>query len=232
MSSAAEANVRPVVQFTVAAVLLAGKRAFGTARTYAAGAFRSYPSSPRTGNRARVVGVVGASRIGRAVIAELLRHGFTVLVADPYLTAADAVRTGARLVGLDDLVGAADVVSLHAPELEETRGMFDDRRLSLMRDGAVLINTARGPLVDTGALLRHCATGRIDAVLDVTDPEPLPPGHPLFELPNVFVTPHIAGALGDEIRALGDFVVDEAGRLVRGEPLLGLVHAEQLDRMA
>ncbi|BBH68433.1 2-hydroxyacid dehydrogenase [Actinoplanes sp. OR16] len=232
VSSAAEANVHPVVQFTIAAVLLAGKRAFGLARTYAAGGFRSYPSNARTGNRSRVVGVVGASRIGRAVITELCRQGFSVLVADPYLTAAGADRLGARLAGLDHLVSTADVVTLHAPELPETRGMIDDRRLALMRDGAVLINTARGPLVDSDALARHCAAGRIDAVLDVTSPEPLPAGHPLFALPNVFITPHIAGALGDEIGALGDFVVEEAARWLRGEPLRGLVTAADLARMA
>jgi phosphoglycerate dehydrogenase-like enzyme len=97
-----------------------------------------------------------------------------------------------------------------------------------MPDGAVLINTARGSLVDTDALTRECATGRISAVLDVTEPEPLPPGHPLLAMPNVFITPHLAGAQGRELRRLGEFATDEVGRLVRGEPLRGGVEAHQL----
>jgi phosphoglycerate dehydrogenase-like enzyme len=121
--------------------------------------------------------------------------------------------------------------------LPETRRLIDDRRMGLMRDGGIIVNTGRGALIDTEALLRHCGgfpgrTGRLDAVLDVTDPEPLPVGHPLFALPNVLVTPHIAGALGTELSALGDFAVAEVGRFLHGEPLLGAVALEDLTRIA
>ncbi|GAB4005772.1 hypothetical protein GCM10029992_54610 [Glycomyces albus] len=136
-----------------------------------------------------MVGIVGASRIGRAVIGLLADHGVRTLIADPYLGPREARELGAEPVGLDDLCRRSDLVSLHAPALPETAGMIDARRLALLRDGAALINTARGSLVDTAALTAECATGRISAVLDVTDPEPLPPDHPLLRLPNVFVTP-------------------------------------------
>lgn len=110
--------------------------------------------------------------------------------------------------------------------------MLDDRRLNLLPDGATVINTARGSLIDTEALTRLCATGRISAVLDVTDPEPRPPGHPLLDLPNVLVTPHLAGAQGREMRRLGEFAVAEVRRLLSGTPLLGQVQPEQLPYIA
>jgi phosphoglycerate dehydrogenase-like enzyme len=232
VSSAAAANAVPVAQYTVAAILLAGKRAFRLASGYARGDFRHAPAGVGTGNAGRTVGVVGASRIGRLVLRDLAAHGFRLLVADPYLDAAGAAALGATAVDLDTLARDSDVVTLHAPLLPSTRHLLDDRRLGLLRDGAVVVNTGRGALVDTDALVRHCATGRLDAVLDVTDPEPLPPGHPLLALPNVFVTPHVAGALGSEIRGIGAFAVDEVARWLAGEPLLGAVRADDLARIA
>jgi phosphoglycerate dehydrogenase-like enzyme len=96
----------------------------------------------------------------------------------------------------------------------------------------VLINTARGAIVDTAALTQECSSGRLEAYLDVTDPEPLPPDHPLLGLPNVLVTPHIAGAQGSEVRRLGAYAVAEVERWLRGEPLLGEVTREALPRLA
>jgi phosphoglycerate dehydrogenase-like enzyme len=101
---------------------------------------------------------------------------------------AEARRLGAELSDPDPLCTRSDIVTLHAPDLPETRRLIDEWRLSPMPDGAVLINTARGALVDTEALTRHCRSGRIDAVLDVTDPEMLPAEHPLFALP-MFCSP-------------------------------------------
>jgi phosphoglycerate dehydrogenase-like enzyme len=237
VSSAAEVNARPVAQYTMAAILLAGKRAFSAARSYADSGYPTFGFAADTGNAGRTVGVVGASRIGRLVLAELPAHGYEVLVADPYLTVEAAAALGAELVGLDELMRRSDVATLHAPLLPETRHLIDDRRMSLMRDGGIIINTGRGALIDTEALLRHCAgfpgrAGRLDAVLDVTDPEPLPAGHPLFALPNVLVTPHIAGALGTEVSALGDFAVAEVARYLRAEPLQGAVALDDLTRIA
>jgi phosphoglycerate dehydrogenase-like enzyme len=232
VSSAAEANALPVAQYTVAAILLANKRAFGSARSYAEGTFQPIELTADFGNAGRTIGVVGASNIGRLVVAGLRTHGFPVLVADPYLTRDAADDLGVELVELDDLMRRSDVVTLHAPLLPQTRNLIDDRRMSLMRDGAIIINTGRGGLIDTEALLRHCGTGRLDAVLDVTEPEPLPTGHPLFALPNVLITPHIAGALGTEVSALGDFAVSEVTRFLAGQPLQGAIALEDLTRIA
>jgi phosphoglycerate dehydrogenase-like enzyme len=186
----------------------------------------------RTGLCGTTVGVIGASRIGRLVIERLRAFDTDILLADPYVDEAAARALGAELVDLDELCRRSDLVTVHAPNLPETHHLLDARRLALFRDGAVLVNTARGALVDTAALTEECATGRIDAILDVTDPEPLPAEHRLHHLPNVFVTPHIAGATGRELRRLGEFAAGEVERLVRGEPLNGLVREGDLPRIA
>jgi phosphoglycerate dehydrogenase-like enzyme len=234
VSSAAAANAVPVAEYALAAILLAGKRAFRLQRLYAElRAGRLWPREiPIPGNHARVIGIVGASRTGRRLVELLRPFDFRVLVHDPYLDAAGARDLGVEPVELDELLQRSDVVSLHAPELPETRGLLDARRLALMRDGAVLVNTARGALVDGDALVRELASGRIDAVLDVTEPEVLPPDSPLYELPNVFLTPHVAGAIGGEIARMVELALDEIERFVRGEPLAHEVRPEDWERIA
>lgn len=233
VSSAAQANAIPVAEYTVAAAIFAAKRVFARARWYAddraAGDWRSGSGGGLYG---RTIGVVGASRTGQLVLERLRVFDVRLLLADPYLTMVDARALGAELVNLDDLCRRSDLVTVHAPALAETHHLVDARRLALLPNGATLINTARGSLVDTAALTHHCATGRIDAVLDVTDPEPLPPDHPLLHLPNVLVTPHLAGSQGNELRRLGEFAVAEVARFVRGEPLHGTIHPGDLDRIA
>ncbi|GIG62887.1 dehydrogenase [Longispora fulva] len=232
VSSAAEANADPVAEFTVATVILAAKRTFRHADAYRLGNLPPHAARDDSGTNGSVVGVVGASRIGRKVLRGLRALDVRLLVTDPFLDPVGAAELGAELVDLDELCARADIVTLHAPSLPSTRHLLDDSRLALLRDGAIVINTARGALIDTAALTRHCAAGRIDAVLDVTDPEPLPAGHPLFGMPNVLLTPHLAGARGNELRRLGGYAVSEIDRLVRGERLLGLVSAHDLERIA
>ncbi len=234
VSSAAAANAVPVAEFTLAAILFAGKRVFGLQRRYRElRAPRLWSREfPGLGNYRKTVGIVGASSIGRRVIELLRPFDLDVLVHDPYLTNADASALGVRSVELDELVRSSDVVSLHAPALLETHHLMDARRLALLRDGATLINTARGWLVDHAALERELVSGRIDAVLDTTDPETLPADSPLYDLQNVFLTPHVAGAMGDETQRMAELAIDEIERLVRGEPLAHGVRAEDLARIA
>lgn len=234
ITSAADANAVPVAEFTVAAILLANKRAFRLQRLYRD--VRDYRfwdrEVPPMGNRGKVVGVVGASRIGRRVIELLRPFDLEVVLTDPYVDEDQAGELGVRLLELDDLLRTSDVVTLHAPSLPETYHLLDADRLAMLRDGAVLVNTARGALVDTAALERELASGRIDAVLDVTDPEILPADSPLYELPNVFLTPHIAGSQGAEVARLAHLAIDEIERFVRGEPLRFAVEQADLDRIA
>lgn len=234
VSSAAAANAVPVAEFTVAAILLAGKRAFRLARRYRElRGFRLWWNEvPPLGNYRKVVGIVGASRIGRLVLGHLRAFDFELLVHDPLLGPAEARRLGAEPVALDELLRRSDVVSLHAPSLPETRHLLDARRLALLRDGAVLVNTARGALVDGDALTEELVSGRIDAVIDTTEPEILPADSPLYELPNVFLTPHIAGAMGTETRRLAALAIGEIERLARGEPLAHEVRLADLAHIA
>ncbi len=232
--SAAAANALPVAEYTLAAILLAGKRAFRLQRAYREHrSFRFWAREvPAPGCYRKVVGLVGASHIGRRVLELLRPFDFEVRLHDPTLSDEDVRALGAEPASLDDLLAACDIVSLHAPSLPETRHMLDARRLALLRDGAVLINTARGALVDGDALERELGSGRIDAVLDTTEPEVLPAESPLYELPNVFLTPHIAGALGRERERMTGLVVDEIERFVRGEPLRHEILREDLARIA
>jgi phosphoglycerate dehydrogenase-like enzyme len=233
VSSAAQANAIPVAEYTLAAILFAAKDAFGARERYRVRhRYQDPDETADIGSFGRRVGIIGASRVGRRVL-ELLRPlDFATSVSDPYLDPVRAAGLGARLLDLDELLAASDIVSLHAPALPETRHLIDRRRLALIPDGAVFINTARGALVDERALTDELESGRISAVLDVTQAEPLPADSPLFRLPNVFLTPHIAGSLGNELARLGETAVEELDRYRSGLPLRHQVHREDLARTA
>lgn len=218
VTTAAAANAVPVVEFAVAHIVLAGKDVFGAAHRYAAGLPDRPAAAPQVGNYGQVVGIVGASRIGRGVLERLRTFDFVCLVADPTITAEDARELGAELVGLEELMARSRVVSLHAPLLPETEGMIGARQLAALKDGTVFINTARGRLVDHVALRRELVSGRVSAVLDVTDPEPLEPGDTLFSLPNVQLTPHLAGSTGNELYRMTALALDEVENLAAGRP--------------
>ncbi|MEV8371351.1 hydroxyacid dehydrogenase [Kribbella sp. NPDC056861] len=231
VTSAVVANALPVAEFTVATIVLSGKRAFRLGAEYRLSKQRPDPGAV-PGNYGSVVGLLGASRIGRMVAERLRAFDLEVLVSDPYLSAADAADLGAELVELEELFSRSDILSVHAPLLPETVGLVDARLLGLLHDGSVLINTARGRIVDAAALEQECVSGRIDAVLDVTDPEPLPPDSPLLDLPNVFLTPHLAGAVGNEVARLGELAISELERFAAGAPLHHAISSAELGRIA
>jgi phosphoglycerate dehydrogenase-like enzyme len=234
ITAAAAANAIPVAEFTLAAILFANKRVFRLHTHYLARrSFQLWTQlTPGLGNFNKVVGIVGASHIGRRVIEFLRPFELPVQLADPYVGATEAAALWIRHVELDQLLSTSDVVSLHAPALPETRHMLDRRRLALLRDGATLINTARGWLVDAEALEDELKSGRIDAVIDTTEPEILPADSPLYDLPNVFLTPHIAGAMGTETQRMGTLALDEIERFTRGEPFRYSIRKEDLGRIA
>lgn len=233
--NAASTNAVPVAEFSLAAILFANKQVLRYRDLYRERrdtARWEDLSDPAVGNWQKTIGIVGASRIGRRLIELLRPHDFTVLLYDPYVTPAQAADLGVEAVELDELMQRSDVVSVHAPALESTRHMIDASRLALMRDGTTLINTARGSLIDQDALVRELISRRISAVLDVTTPDRLPPDSPLYDLPNVLLTPHIAGALGRERERLGGLVVAEVERFVRGLPIEHAVAPETLHLQA
>ena len=234
VSSAAWANALPVAEYTVAMILFAGKHAFAIARRYreTRAHIDLVTDYPAIGNYGRTVGIIGASVVGRAVLRLLAPFDLELLVNDPYLSTTDAEELGAELVDLDELFRRSQVLSIHAPALPETRGMVDSTRLALLPDGATLINTARGSLVDQDALENELRTGRISAVLDVTEPEVLASGSALWDLPNLVITPHLAGSIGTELRRMGASAVAEVSRIVAGQPLRHEVRAAALATLA
>lgn len=228
VASAADANAVPVAEYTFASIILAFKRAFVHMRTPSEVlGWGDLVGSPKYGSVGRTVGIVGFSRIGRRVVRMLRRlDGVRILVADPFVSSEIVAAAGAELVPLESLLGQVDVLSLHAPALPETHHMIGRPQLAALRDGATVINTARGWILDHDALYDECAAGRLDAVLDVTDPDPLPADAPLRALTNVALTPHIAGSMGAEARRLADSALDDVETLLRGGTL-----AQQITRV-
>jgi phosphoglycerate dehydrogenase-like enzyme len=234
VSSAATANALPVAEYTIAMILLTGKRVLERARDFRATRSRDdlLDVPPDVGNFGRTVGILSASLIGRRVIELLRPYDFRVLLHDPYVTDDEAAALGVTAVGISELFARSDVVSVHTPLLPETRGLVSRELIGGMRPDAVLINTARGAVVDQDALADAAMAGRVRAVLDVTDPEILPPGHPLWRSDNVLITPHLAGSQGNEWRRLANLAVTEVGRWAAGVGFAYPVQRERLGRLA
>lgn len=177
----------------------------------------------------RTLGLVGLGEVGRE-LARACRTAFAmdVLAFDPYVERADAAAAGAELVdGLDDLLAHSHVVSLHVPLTPETRHLLGERELRRMRADAYLVNLARGGVVDDAALVRALREGWIaGAGLDVFDPEPLPADHPLFELENVVLTPHIGGWTAESLPRLACTTANEMLAALRGERPARLVNPQ------
>jgi len=234
VTSAGITLARDVAETTLGLMIVGRKRIWPLGRHVAAGGWRDSPVWDQWDARelARsTVGLVGASNVGRHVIELLAPFQTNILVADPYLADEEAAGLGVQRVELHELATRADIVSLHCPENEHTRHIVDAEVLGAMKDGAVLINTARGGLVDEVALIGELKTGRIFAFLDVTDPEPPPIDSPLRQLENVVVTPHIAGCV-ENCNRMGELAVEEVRRHMAGEPAVYEIRQDMLDRIA
>ena len=162
--------------------------------------------------------IVGAGSVGRAVADRLAP--FEVELTMVGRTARAGVEGVDRL---PDLLGVADVVVLTVPLTAETHRMFDAAALARLRDGALLVNASRGSVVDTDALLTELNRGRVSAALDVTDPEPLPPGHPLWSAPRVVITPHVGGNTSAFLPRAWALLHDQLARYAAGSPLRNVV---------
>lgn len=232
ITSSYAANAVPVAEFTLAQILLCLKKtwqyAFAMKREQAYGV-----NFPVPGGYGSTVGIISLGMIGRMVCRHLQRFDLKVIAYDPFVKPADAAVLGVELCPLAEIFQRADVVSLHTPWLPETVGMITGAHLAAMKAGATFINTARGAVVREAEMIAVLQQ-RPDllAVLDVTYPEPPVAGSPLYTLPNVILTPHIAGSLDAECQRMGQLVVDELKRFLSGEPLQWAITREQAAVMA
>jgi phosphoglycerate dehydrogenase-like enzyme len=232
VTTAAAVNAIPVAEYTLAVVLFSLKHGWRlAAETRRERAFATRTGPP--GAYGSTVGLISLGSVGRLVRERLRPFELRVLVHDPLVEPDEAAALGVELCALDELFERSDVVSCHTPLLDGTRGLVTGAHLASMRPGAAFVNTARGGVVREAELI-GVLRGRPDlqAVLDVTEPEPPEPGSPLYALPNVVLTPHIAGSLGPERRRLGRAVVDELRNYVSGQPLRWEITRERAVTMA
>ena len=215
LCNARGAHTPATAEWVVAATLAAQRGLPDFVRAQDTG--RWTPRTHRSLVGARVL-VVGAGDIGRR-IGQMLT-GFDVQLSYVAHTARDGVHGTDEL---PDLLPHADVVVLIVPVTPQTTGMVDTAFLAAMKDDALLVNAARGVVVDTDALLAELRSGRLRAALDVTDPEPLPAGHPLFDAPNLLLTPHVAGAVPDTNARAAAAVAEQLTRVLAGRPLANVV---------
>ena len=233
--SAWMANGIPVAEFAAAQILLANKgffRAFqvhNRAERNKAGAIRDeYP-----GNYLCKVGIIGAGAIGRQVIHLLKSCDIEILVFDPFLPDSTATELGVEKCSLERLFTECQTITNHLANNPQTVGMLNYDLFSRMKPNAAFINTGRGAQVVEQDLVRILTEQPgIVALLDVTDPEPPVEGHPFYSLPNVFLTPHMAGSFGDEVIRMAQFMLEEFRRLQSGSPLRYNVTLEMLATMA
>jgi phosphoglycerate dehydrogenase-like enzyme len=227
--SGAPANAVPVAEFTLAQILLANKGYFRNVGDYLHSS--EYSSAFRgRGNYGATVSVLGAGEIGRKLIELLRPFHLRVLVFDPFLSHESAEDMGVEKVELDEAFAQGDVVTNHLADVTETIGMLDGNLFASMKENATFINTGRGRTVN-GEEMTEVLRARPDitALLDVTDPEPLPLDHPLRALRNVHISGHIAGSIGDERQRVADLVIEEFDRWRNGENVRYAVSMRSLE---
>ena len=235
VSSAWRANAVPVAEFTLAQILLANKSYFRNARACSAsldgwkGAFRNI-----RGNFGATVAILGAGAIGRKLVELLRPFEIEVVVWDPFLT-HEAARALAveKVESLDEAFRRGYVITNHLANVPETRGMLHGGLFAAMREDATFINTGRGATVREAEMAAVLARRPdLTALLDVTDPEPPEAGSPFYALPNVHLTSHIAGSIGDEVVRMADYMIEEFLAWEAGRPLCHAVTPQMLATMA
>ena len=234
VTSASVTLARDVAETTLGLMIVGRKRIWPLGSHVRDGGWRDSPVWDRWDARElnrSTVGLFGAGNVGRHVIELLAPFSVTILVADPYLGDDEAERLGVERVEPAELMERCDVVSIHAPANDQTRHMIGAGLLGRLSDGAVLINTSRGSIIDEEALVEELAKGRVFAFLDVTDPEPPASDSPLRRLENVVVTPHIAGCI-ENCHRMGELAVEEVRRYLTGQPAINEVRPDMLDQIA
>lgn len=231
VSSSAAALGIGVAEFCLGLMLTASKRVHWLANDTREGSWREGLDAhgPFFELHRQKVGIIGASHVGRHLIRLLKNLSCEILLYDPYYSKEDAQALGVTKVEtLEELFSICRVVSLNAPNTESTKGMLRGKHFARLQPGSVFINTARAEIINDEEFLVEAKKGHFIACLDVTSPEPPPPDHPLRKLPNVLLTPHIAGAVRENRLRIGTLVRQEVERFVAGEPLKHEVFERQL----
>ncbi len=226
----------PVLAETVAEtalgfMIIGMKKGWEIAAAVKDGGWRDCECWPPRELRGKTVGIIGASQVGRHLIKLLKLFNVNILVYDPFLSEEDANLMNVKRVSMIELAAESDVISLHAPVNENTRKMLNADIFKVMKDDALIVNTARGALIDEPALIKELSAGRFYAVLDVSDPEPPAEDSPLRKLSNVTLFPHFAGCIEDcsdmSLRA-----AEELRRFFSGEEALYEITREMFDRIS
>jgi lactate dehydrogenase-like 2-hydroxyacid dehydrogenase len=214
--------------FALALMLAAARRVIEAEQYVRAGRWRAWGPETLLGRDVygATLGIVGLGRVGQAVARRARGFGMRVLYTGPARKPDAEQQIGASYVELEELLAQSDVVSLHCPLTDETYHLIDREALARMRPDALLVNTARGPIVDTRALVEALRGRPMVAALDVTDPEPLPPDHALLALPNAIVTPHVASASVRTRTRMALMAVEGLVAALQGERPPYLVNAE------
>lgn len=234
VTSAGIVLAESVAETTLGFIITGLKNIWPLARHVRNGGWREKPEWDRWVPREvyqKNIGVIGASNVGRHLISLLRPFGPNILLYDPFVSQEEAKALGVESYSLEDLLIQSDVVSLHAPANKDTYHLLSKQRLAMMKDDALLINTARGSLIDQEALIVELRKGRFFAFLDVTDPEPPNPESPLRELENVIVFPHIAGCI-ENCSKMGELAVEELRRYFASEPAIYQITPDMLERIA
>lgn len=227
--NSAASNAEPVAEFSHAQIVLALKGFWHDVPAMRRARRQVRSDTVRPGIAGGCVGLLALGKVGRLVARRLQTLDATVLAYDPYLSPRDAHDLKVRPAGLEEIFSRADVVSCHLPLLPETEGLLRGSHFRLMKPNATFTNTARGAVIaedEMIAVLRERPD--IQALLDVTHPEPPAPDSPLFDLPNVVLSPHTAGSNGAELQRLGAAIATEVERYVTRMPLLEEVDERQL----
>lgn len=233
ISSSYAMNGVPVSEYTMSTILLSLKHFWKYSSMAKMGHGWGDAMRPAPGAFGTKVGLVSCGMIARKTIELLKPFDLEISVYCPFLTASDAAELGVKRASLEALFSESDVVSLHTPNLEATRGMIGAEHFSAMKEGATFINTSRGLVIRENEMI-EVAKNRpeIYFVLDVTSPEPPNKDSSLLTLPNVVLTPHIAGSMGREIERMGALVLSEVKHYLSGEPLEWAISEEVFEKMA
>lgn len=233
ITSAASANAVPVAEYTFSQILFSLKRGWSHAMAVREHGRTGWKREPIAGAYGSTVGLISLGLIARITCNMLRQTDINVIAYDPFVGEETAAELGVELCPLDEIFRRADVVSLHSPNLPQTRGMITGEHFAAMKQNATFINTARATIVRENEMIEVLGARRdLWAVLDVTDSGPPVENSPLLKLHNVILTPHIAGSMDSECGRMGKFMADELRRFLNGECLKWRISKENLELMA